>query len=106
MYKDRGIIKWAPFDSLTGFNERLNELKYQIGKNEKPVLSEDQLYLIDLTIKEAINDNKEIAIEYYEDGYIKTMYGYVKNVNLIYKNVILHGKIEIPISIINNIHIV
>ena len=31
-YVDRGIIKWAPFDGLAGFNDLYNDLKYRLGK--------------------------------------------------------------------------
>ena len=28
-YVDRGIIKWAPFDGLAGFNDLYKQLKYR-----------------------------------------------------------------------------
>lgn len=72
MYKDRGIIKWAPFDALVGFHDKIAVMLYNNNKIEKPVLTEDKLYELDLTIKEAIQFEKELQIDYFEDGYIKT----------------------------------
>lgn len=105
-YKDRGIIKWAPFDALVGFNQMINDLKYKMGKIEKPTLDEDQLMEMDYVIKEAIKFNKELQIEYYNDGYIKSIYGYIKKVNLYDQNLILGYDITIDLSSIVNINIV
>src|SRR5690554_5517556 len=85
MYKDRGIIKWAPFDALAGLNEMVNNLINKKGKKDKPILSEDKLSELDLILKEAINNNNEIMIDYYLDGYIKTTYGLIKRIDEIEK---------------------
>ncbi len=105
-YKDRGIIKWAPFDALVGFNQMVNDLKYKMGKKNKPILEEDQLNEMDYIIKEAINLNKEIQIDYYHDGYIKSIYGYVKKVNLYDQTLILGFNIMIELTTIVNIQMV
>ena len=31
-YKDRGIMKWAPFDALTGHGTMLEDMIYNINK--------------------------------------------------------------------------
>lgn len=82
MYKDRGIIKWAPFDALIGFNSLVNEMLYKKYQKEKPFLSEDKLEELDRTIKIAITNENEIQISYYEDGYIKTVTDKIKKVDL------------------------
>ncbi|NLL68793.1 MAG: YolD-like family protein [Acholeplasmataceae bacterium] len=76
-YVDRGIIKWAPFDGLAGFNDLYNDLKYQLGKKDKPLLSEEQLYYMDITLKEAVINNSEVMITYYKNGYLSTLFGYI-----------------------------
>lgn len=106
MYKDRGIIKWAPFDALVGFRDLINEMQYERGKKEQPILSEDQLIEMDLIIKKAINTNKEIIIYYYNDGYIKNVYGYVKKVCNIYNILYLTNNIDINLKNITKINVI
>ncbi len=90
-YVDRGIIKWAPFDGLAGFNDLYNELKYRLGKKDKPLLSDEQLYYMDITLKEAINNNSEVLISYYKNGYSNTFYGYITKLDDLKKLIYLDG---------------
>ena len=106
MYKDRGIIKWAPFDALNGFRETIELYKYNKGKKAKPVLDENQLEEMDRTIKEAISDSKEIQVSYFEDGYIKDMYGFVKKVDVIYKEIIFSKTLKLDMNDVVNIAII
>src|SRR5690606_20325844 len=89
MYKDRGIIKWAPFDALNGFHETIEAYKYEKGKRHKPVLLEDKLEALDQSLKLAIENNSEIQIYYFYDGYINNVYGHVKKIDRNYKYLIL-----------------
>lgn len=104
MYKDRGIIKWAPFDSLGNINNLLTEIKYKNNKKNKVVLLEDKLEQLDFVINKAIRDNEVINIEYFEDGYTKLVYGRIKKVDLILKMIILENKISIKIIDIINMY--
>lgn len=103
MYKDRGIIKWAPFDALVGFHGEIAKMIYNQNKIEQPILAEDRLYEMDLTIKEAINFNKELQIDYYEDGYIKTIVDYVLKIDLYEQKVILKSRYSLDLSSIINL---
>ncbi len=84
-YVDRGIIKWAPFDGLAGFNDLYQELKYRLGKTEKPILSEDQLYEMDLNLQKAFHEHCMVYLSYFKDGYTKQVYGYVTKIDPLYK---------------------
>lgn len=92
MYKDRGIMKWAPFDALSGFNERIKDLKYKLGKKDKPDLLEDKLESLDRTIKEALKDDLELIITYFKDGYFITTYGFIKKIDLYKRTIYLTTK--------------
>lgn len=83
MYKDRGIIKWAPFDSLSTFQEEISNLHYELDKVGMPVLSEDQLSTIDELLKEIIEKDIEANIVYYENGYHKNIYSKISKVDLL-----------------------
>jgi hypothetical protein len=98
-YVDRGIIKWAPFDGLAGFNNLYKELKYRLNKTEKPILSEDQLYEMDIHLKKALHEKCPIYLTYYQDGYMKQLYGYVTEIDVILKLVYVNH-MAFPLSII------
>ncbi|WP_025725233.1 YolD-like family protein [Acholeplasma granularum] len=105
MYNDRGIIKWAPFDALNGFHEAISNYKYQKNKIEKPILLEDKLEQMDMILKDAVLEYKEIEIKYYEDGYIKNIFGFIRKLDIIYKNIILDNGIKILLENITNIEL-
>lgn len=99
IYVDRGIIKWAPFDGLAGFNHLYKTLKYRLGKQEKPILSEDQLYEMDLHLKQAVHEKCPVYITYFQDGYIKQLYGQVTKLDMINK-IIYINHMKYPLSMI------
>lgn len=106
MYKDRGIIKWAPFDALNGFHETIEAYKYEKGKKDRPILLEDKLNRLDELLKEAIENRVEIQIYYYFDGYIKNIYGHVKKLDRNYRYMILDNGIRLALDdIVNIIHL-
>ena len=102
-YKDRGIIKWAAFDALNGFNSMLKEMQYRLKKIKKPILSNDALEMLNRKLNEALHNHLEVAITYFKDGYSKVTYGKIKKVDYIYKFVILSTLEKISASDILNI---
>lgn len=102
-YRDRGIIKWAAFDALNGFNSMLTEMRRRLGKSEKPILSEDDFDRMNLALQEALIKKTEIAVTYFEDGYSKTSFGMIKKLDFDYKKVILSTKESISAFDILNI---
>lgn len=69
----RGMIKWAPFATMP---EQYRGIKKQIEqqhKIERPVLSDDRLEDINLTLREAMHSQQSMFVEFYHDGYIKTL---------------------------------
>lgn len=95
-YMDRGLIKWAPFDALNGYHSMLNEMKYRLKKQEKPVLSDDQYEILNRHMQEAIINNEEVEIQFYDQGYMKVSYGKIKKLDFVYKQVILTTEEKIP----------
>lgn len=94
MYKDRGIIKWLPFDALTGFRTSINNLIKERNKVEKPVLLDDQIEILNIKLKEALKCNQEISLIYYEDGYFKEVSGKVTKIDL-YEQVLFFNSLKI-----------
>ena len=89
VYHDRGIIKWAAFDALSGFNSMLKEMRRRLGKVNKPILSVDDFEILNRQLHEALLDNLEIEITYYENGYSKTSFGKIKKLDYNNKMIIL-----------------
>jgi len=89
VYRDRGIIKWAAFDALNGFNSMLKEMRRRLGKVDKPILSVDDFETLNRQLQEALLDNLEIEITYYENGYSKTGFGKIKKLDYNNKMIIL-----------------
>lgn len=104
MYKDRGIIKWAPFDALIGFNQMIADIKYKMGKKDKPILSEDHLEHMNRQIRFAVEKKEEVRLNYYEDGYFYEVFGHIKYVDMIKKIIVLSVNQEIYLENIMNIY--
>ncbi len=89
VYQDRGIIKWAAFDALNGFNSMLKEMRRRLGKIDKPILSVDDFETLNRQLQDALLENLEIEITYYENGYSKTSFGKIKKLDYNSKKIIL-----------------
>lgn len=104
-YKDRGIIKWAPFDALVGYHSLIKELKYRLGKRIKPILSEDQYDELNRNLNLAFHQNLEIEIEFFSQGYSKYTFGTIRKIDWINKIVILSSFEKINALDIVEIHV-
>lgn len=89
MNKDRGIIKWLPFQSLTPTKDVLNKLTQEREKVNKPILSLEQQEEIEKLLIEAFYEHIEIIITYYQSGYILNAKTKIKSINTIYKKIML-----------------
>ena len=94
-YQDRGIIKWSAFDALNGFNSMLKEMKHRLGKINKPILSSDDFEKFNLVLKKALLEDCEIAVKYYEKGYLKITFGKIKKLDFNEKRIVLTTKEQI-----------
>jgi len=99
-YVDRGIIKWAPFDALVGYNQMIRELKLSLGKKDIPLLSDDQLEELNRNLHIAYNNQLEISIHYYQLGYIKETYGKIKKIDWIHQFIVLSNLEKIDAKLI------
>ncbi len=88
-YKDRGILKWTPFESLDGRQNTLEDYIFNIGKKEISQISSDEEEEIDKNLKIALAENKIVSITYYFDGYTYTTLGKIHKIDLINKTILL-----------------
>jgi len=88
-YVDRGIIKWNAFDALVGYSSMLEEMKYRLGKKDKPVLSDDAYDELNQKLTIALKESKDVEISYYNNGYVRHTFGRVLRVDYQNKRIIL-----------------
>lgn len=104
-YVCRGIIKWAPFDGLAGFNDLYNELKYRLNKQNQPLLSDEQLHYMDHNLKDAFYNKKAVTISYFRNGYINNLYGEITKIDPMKMRIFLDG-VPLNINQITNLDII
>lgn len=81
---------WNSFNALMDGKDALNELDYQKKKQPKPVLSEDQLYNIEKCILSSFNEQKEVIISYYNNGFLSNISGIITKVDPIMKKIYIN----------------
>ena len=100
---DRGMKKWLPFDSLTDTNKMKHEISKKKIKIEKPILSEDQLNLIEEKILEAYFNKDVIKIYYYFNNNIIIRQEKIKSIDNNKKQIILSDNTKILFKQITNV---
>ncbi|ARJ25841.1 hypothetical protein B7492_32935 (plasmid) [Bacillus mycoides] len=80
---DRGMMRWVPFSAIKEQFEELNELYEKQNHVPMPILDEQQLESLNLTVCEAIAENKQINISYYKKNEIYSETGYIHDYDMI-----------------------
>ena len=85
--------QFAPFDALKGLREALAKKEYDLGKVERGDHSEE----LDSEISEKLSKvqrGDRISLTCYEDGYYVKVIGAVKEINTIFKYIVIgNGKV-------------
>ena len=105
-YKDRGMLKWQPFDSVMSGKKAVNEAYLKRQKIQIPILSEDQLNELNDLIKEAYYSNNTIKIHYFFSGNIIIKKAKIKNINYNKKQIILNDNTIIYYKQITKVEII
>lgn len=93
---DRGIKKWAPYQSLREFGEEIKNNKTRRKKVDKPIISSD--------IKNEINEvlvnyhNETLVITYFDNGEIKQVETKIKKIDCNNKSIKIDNNKIIKIS--------
>ncbi len=88
---DRGMIKWQPFDSVISSKNVINSLLHEKEKVNKPVLSEEETEALEEKIIDAFYSQEVISLDFYKNGYIKTITGQIKKIDHISKTIYLNS---------------
>lgn len=89
---DRGLLKWMPFDALSGFKGAIKELKNKRLKKDKPILSDDQFEQLNYHAAIALHYEQSITLYYYRDGFMYTVSGRIEKVEQHNQRLKLAGK--------------
>ena len=85
--------QFAPFDALKGLQEALAKKEYELGK----VARSEHFEELDNEISEKLSKiqrGDKIALTCYQDGYYVKVVGIVKEINAIYKFIVINnGKV-------------
>lgn len=84
---DRKMIKWQPFDSVMNSKKIVNELNFNKGKINIPILSEEQLLEIENNIIKAYECDLFIKIKYLKNGDVFLMNEKIKYIDKIKKRI-------------------
>ena len=98
---DRGIIKWQPFDSCYSSNKILKEIDNKKNRITLPILSDDQLLVLEEKIIDAYHLKNSINIEYFYNGKIIRTYGKINAINYQDKKIYMNNIIIYFKQIIN-----
>lgn len=103
MNKDRGMIKWMPFNSLMNGKTIVNNLINEKSKVKMPILSEDEIKEIEKNIINAYYTQDKVLITYYKNGYLLKIKSHIKKIDYVYKIIYLENNINLLFRQIVNI---
>ncbi|HEK6148986.1 TPA: YolD-like family protein [Staphylococcus aureus] len=107
--KGRDKVKWAPFKTVSDQYKLLDEYIEEQNKVEMPLLSDDQLQILNGTVYYNSMNNILTELSYWDNGYINSMECYINKVDalenvMIVSNESKETKIKIPLNSIININ--
>lgn len=88
---DRGIIKWQPFDSCYSSQQVLKDIISKKNNVLYPILSEDQLNIIQEKIERAYYLQDNINLDYFYNGKILSIMGKINYLDIPRKKIIINN---------------
>jgi hypothetical protein len=95
-FKDRGNKKWTSL-MLVEHRKRLKELKEHECDREKPILDNQEKTAIDSKLQQALQNDLELKIKFYENKQFKLVNGRIEEVDINQKIIFVDNK-KIPIK--------
>lgn len=90
---NRGMIKWAPFNSIINNKAVIKEINNTKSKIIKPILLEEELLNIENTIITAKELGLSVTITYFYAGKLKDLTGYITKLNQIKKEITINHQV-------------
>lgn len=79
----RTNVKWQPFKTLPEQYEQLEQYLQDQNKIDMPILSDEQVQILNDKLNMKIHENSLANIEYYSEGYIYSISGYIKKIDVL-----------------------
>ena len=95
--RDRGMIKWQPFDSLINSKQVINDILQAKKKINKPILSLDQQNYLNTLLLESFYNQSKVIIKYFFENNVNTITGTISHID--------QNKKLIVVNDIKNLHI-
>ena len=92
---DRGMIKWAPFNSVIQGKEIVHSIQKERSKINMPILSEEQKRQNEEKIIEAFYEQKIVHIKYFYSNQIMQKTGTIKKIDSIFHKIYFDQQILI-----------
>ncbi|NFW83622.1 YolD-like family protein [Staphylococcus aureus] len=90
--KGRDKVKWAPFKTVSDQYKLLDEYIEEQNKVEMPLLSDDQLQILNETVYYNSMNNILTELSYWDNGYINSMECYINKVDLLERVMVVTSK--------------
>ena len=90
---ERGIIKWAPFNSVVSGNEMLNSIVKEKNKIAMPTLSDEQKEVIEKKLILALYSQNIVNIYYFQNGKILNIKSNIKKIDSTYHKIYFQNKV-------------
>ncbi|HEA0045192.1 TPA: YolD-like family protein [Staphylococcus aureus] len=90
--KGRDKVKWAPFKTVSDQYKLLDEYIEEQNKVEMPLLSDDQLQILNETVYYNSMNNILTELSYWDNGYINSMECYINKVDLLERVIVVTSK--------------
>ncbi|HDG8346180.1 TPA: YolD-like family protein [Staphylococcus aureus] len=101
--RGRGIIKWNAFKTMPQQYAILDQYIGDQNKVDIPLLSDDQLQLINEKVQYKMKNHIISDISYWSNGYISTLQCYISNVDILERIMLVTSKkneLKIPLNYI------
>ncbi|MED0945416.1 YolD-like family protein [Bacillus mycoides] len=80
-FRGRGMVKWQPFASMPEQFAGIREILGELNKVSKPFITQDTKERIGQELIQSLQEEKEILISYFRDGFIHDEYITVVNID-------------------------
>ncbi|MBM6053276.1 YolD-like family protein (plasmid) [Staphylococcus aureus] len=101
----RGIVKWLAFKTMPQQYEMIDQYIEDQNKVDIPLLSDDQLQLINEKVQYKMKNHIFSDVSYWKNGYVSTLQCYISNVDTLEGIMLVTSengtdKIKIPLNYI------
>ena len=92
------MIKWQPFDSVIPSKDIISSILDEKEKMVKPILSPDQLFLLNDLLLESFYTQSKIKIKYFKNNSINLIEGTITAINQQNRLITINNSLKLHIS--------